>query len=140
MGNCPTCSLEHEHKSLDPLCNGKRMWTTFLFSSLVLLLGGSVIIFIYEVIHKLFIKSRRIAFPTRTENVSYFKKVHKVTHSCTLSFLIQIRSLQQQFSDDSDDSDDDATGKPFNWQTEIKEWGNNIISGQTKTGKTFVGI
>jgi hypothetical protein len=28
----------------------------------------------------------------------------------------------------------------FNWLTEIKEWINSIISGQTKMGKTFVSI
>jgi len=47
-----------------------------------------------------------------------------------------VRSLRQGFHDD----DDGAAEYDSNWLTEIKEWENNVISGKTKMGKTFVGI
>lgn len=48
---------------------------------------------------------------------------------------MQVRSSRQKFCDD-----DYAAGHDINWLNEIKEWENNIISGQTKMGKTFVNI
>lgn len=95
MGNCPNCSLEHSNKSLDPFCNEKRMWTTFIFSSFAVLFGGWIIIFIYDLLRKW---------------------------------------CRNQSSTRND------LDNHFNWLTEIKEWINNIISGQTKMGKTFVSI
>jgi hypothetical protein len=135
MGNCPTCSPEQAGKSLDPLCNGKRMWTTFLFSSFAVLLGGWVIVVIYEVLKRLFAKWRHDRRPTKMKKVSRSNKIHKTPQSCTLSFLMQVRSRRQGFTDDDAVSDYD-----FGWLTEIKEYENNIISGQTKIGKTFVSI
>ena len=48
MGNCPTVPSEAASKSLDPNCHGQRMWTTFLFSSLLTLFGGWFIISLYD--------------------------------------------------------------------------------------------
>jgi hypothetical protein len=79
MGNCPTCSPEQAGKSLDPLCNGKRMWTTFLFSSFAVLLGGWVIVVIYEVLKRLFAKWRHDRRPTKMKKVSRSNKIHKTS-------------------------------------------------------------
>ncbi|CAF1181068.1 unnamed protein product [Adineta steineri] len=118
MGNCPTCSPEYVSKSLDPVCNGTRMWTTFLFSSLVVLFTGSIIICISEAFQILSSKWRT-RHPTRTKNV---------------------RHLQSPRHESPDNHDDITTIHEFNRLNEIKNWQNNFISGQTILGKIFVRI
>ena len=54
MGNCPQCSVDDARKSLDPECHGKRMWTTFLGSSFVLLIIGWILIILFEKIQFIF--------------------------------------------------------------------------------------
>ncbi|CAF1402831.1 unnamed protein product [Rotaria magnacalcarata] len=114
MTICPACSPEHSNKSLDPLCNGERIWTTFLFTSFGILLGGWIIIFIYEVLSELCVKLQNIRSHGTKEN----------TH---------LKQMNLPHGDDAADYD-------CNWLQEIKSWDNNIISGQTKMGKTFVKI
>ncbi|CAF4892609.1 unnamed protein product [Rotaria socialis] len=114
MTICPACSPEHSNKSLDPLCNGERIWTTFLFTSFGILLGGWVIIFIYEVLSELCFKLQNIRSRGTKENTRLKQK--KLLHG------------------------DDAADYDCNWLQEIKNWDNNIISGQTKMGKSFVTI
>ena len=60
MGNCPTTPSESGTKSLDPSCNGQRMWTTFLFSSIFTLFGGWIIILIYDFLKALVTKPYRL--------------------------------------------------------------------------------
>jgi len=76
MGNCPTCSLDHANKSLDPMCNGKRMWTTFLFSSFVLLITGGIISIIYKQVQKLSVKLQHRRHLTNTKNVRHSTKIN----------------------------------------------------------------
>lgn len=59
MGNCPTTPSEFAVQSHSTLCNGERMWTTFLFSSLFTLFGGWIIILLYDFLKALVVKSRR---------------------------------------------------------------------------------
>ncbi len=59
MGNCPTTPSEFAVQSHGTLCNGERMWTTFLFSSLFTLFGGWIIILLYDFLKALVVKSRR---------------------------------------------------------------------------------
>lgn len=40
MLNCPRCSLEESNGSVDPLCNGERMWIFFVLCSLLVISGG----------------------------------------------------------------------------------------------------
>ncbi|CAF2220758.1 unnamed protein product [Rotaria magnacalcarata] len=114
MTICPACSPEHSNKSLDPLCNGERIWTTFLFTSFGILLGGWIIIFIYEVLSELCVKLQNIRSHGTKENT-------------------RLKQMNLPHGDDAADYD-------CNWLQEIKSWDNNIISGQTKMGKTFVSI
>ncbi|CAF3866877.1 unnamed protein product [Rotaria magnacalcarata] len=114
MTICPACSPEHSNKSLDPLCNGERIWTTFLFTSFGILLGGWIIIFIYEVLSELCVKLQNIRSHGTKEN----------TH---------LKQMNLPHGDDAADYD-------CNWLQEIKSWDNNIISGQTKMGKTFFAV
>ncbi|CAF3436915.1 unnamed protein product, partial [Rotaria socialis] len=114
MTICPACSPEHSNKSLDPLCNGERIWTTFLFTSFGILLGGWVIIFIYEVLSELCFKLQNIRSRGTKENTRLKQK--KLLHG------------------------DDAADYDCNWLQEIKNWDNNIISGQTKMGKSFFAV
>ncbi|CAF2072960.1 unnamed protein product [Rotaria magnacalcarata] len=114
MTICPACSPEHSNKSLDPLCNGERIWTTFLFTSFGILLGGWIIIFIYEVLSELCVKLQNIRSHGTKENT-------------------RLKQMNLPHGDDAADYD-------CNWLQEIKSWDNNIISGQTKMGKTFVTI
>jgi hypothetical protein len=76
MGNCPTCSLDHANKSLDPMCNGKRMWITFVFSSFSLLIVGGIISVIYKQVHKLSIKLQHRRHLTNTKNVRHSTKIN----------------------------------------------------------------
>ena len=76
MGNCPTCSLDHANKSLDPMCNGKRMWTTFLFSSFVLLITGGIISIIYKQVQKLSVKLQHRRHVSNTKNVRHSTKIN----------------------------------------------------------------
>jgi hypothetical protein len=71
MGNCPTCSLEVANKSLDPLCQGKRMWKIFILLTLVVLIGGWIIIIIYESFKKFLSKCECIKICMRTKNVRH---------------------------------------------------------------------
>lgn len=75
MGNCPTAPSESAAKSLDPLCHGERMWTTFLFSSLFTLFGGWIIILIYDFIKALVIKTRRSKLLTTLKRFSHINEV-----------------------------------------------------------------
>jgi hypothetical protein len=75
MGNCPTTPSEFTSKSLDPLCHGERMWTTFLFSSLFTLFGGWIIILIYDCIKALVIKQRRIKFFAAIRHFTHWNEV-----------------------------------------------------------------
>ena len=81
MGNCPTTPSESASKSLDPLCNGERMWTTFLFSSLFTLFGGWFIILIYDGLKALVIKQRRAKF---IATIKHFVHADEVT-SCLMN-------------------------------------------------------
>lgn len=75
MGNCPTSPSEFSAKSLDPLCNGERMWTTFLFSSLFTLFGGWIIILLYDFLKALLIKQRRLKLISR---INHFRHADEV--------------------------------------------------------------
>jgi len=85
MGNCPTTPSESATKSLDPLCNGERMWTTFLFSSLFTLFGGWIIILLYDLIKALVIKKRRLKLVT---TIKRFKRMHEVIFNEILLFFL----------------------------------------------------
>ncbi|CAF4629289.1 unnamed protein product [Rotaria sp. Silwood1] len=126
MGNCPTTPSEFVARSLDPLCHGQRMWTTFLFSSLFTLFGGWIIILTYDFIKALLIKQRRLKLISRIKYLSH-----------TEEFSTRRTSLLWTSTDRlNNESNDDY----FSWLQAIKEWENNLISGQTKMGKTLVGI
>jgi hypothetical protein len=75
MGNCPTHPSELPTRSLDPLCHGERMWTTFLFSSLFTLFGGWIIILIYDFLKALVIKRRRIKLISTIKRFSHVTEV-----------------------------------------------------------------
>jgi len=76
MGNCSTSSSDSGARSLDPLCNGQRMWTTFLFSSLFTLFGGWSIILIYDFLKALFIKQRRLKLLSSFKRISLINEVN----------------------------------------------------------------
>ena len=66
-----------------------------------------------------------------------------VIHLRYLSFcLIQIRLAKQRNQNDNHVDDDDATiiNDNSDWFGEVKEWDNDLISGQNKMGKTFVSV
>lgn len=75
MGNCPATPSESTARSLDPLCHGQRMWTTFLFSSLFTLFGGWFIILIYDFLKALIIKPRRMKLFFALKRFSMINKV-----------------------------------------------------------------
>jgi hypothetical protein len=89
MGNCPTTPSESSAKSLDPLCHGERMWTTFLFSSLFTLFGGWFIILIYDFIKALAIKQRRLKLLSIIKRVSHANEV--IIHE--IIFLFEISNF-----------------------------------------------
>ncbi|CAF3523617.1 unnamed protein product [Rotaria sordida] len=126
MGNCPTTPSEFAARSLDPLCNGQRMWTTFLFSSLFTLFGGWIIILIYDFTKALLIKQRRLKL---ISTIKYYSHTEEFTTKRTSLLWTQTDRL-------NNDSNEDY----FSWLQAIKEWENNLISGQTKMGKTLVGV
>ncbi|UJR26310.1 hypothetical protein I4U23_007648 [Adineta vaga] len=126
MGSCPSAPTEFATNSLDPLCNGERMWTTFLFSSLFTLFGGWFIILIYDFTKALIIKPRRL------------KLIAAVKHLCRVNdFSVRRPSLPYTVSNRGNDETNEDY---FSWLQAVKEWENNLISGQTKMGKTLVGI
>ncbi|CAF0908028.1 unnamed protein product [Adineta steineri] len=126
MGNCPTTPSEFASSSLDPLCNGERMWTTFLFSSLFTLFGGWFIILIYDFMKMLLIKRRRSRF---IATCKHYSRVNE--------FSIRRQSLPWTAPDRGNE---ELSEDYFSWLQAIKEWENNLISGQTKMGKTLVGV
>ncbi|CAF1087434.1 unnamed protein product [Adineta ricciae] len=126
MGSCPSTPSEFASKSLDPLCNGERMWTTFLFSSLFTLFGGWFIILIYDFTKALAIKPRRLRL------ISAVKHLLRIN-----DFSTRRPSLPYTVSNRRNDEENEDY---FSWLQAIKEWENNLISGQTKMGKTLVGI
>ena len=77
MGNCPTTPSESAMKSLDPHCEGTRMWTTFLFSSLFTLFGGWIIILLYDFIKALVIKPRRLKLWAIIKRICHLNEVVK---------------------------------------------------------------
>lgn len=81
MGNCPTTPNGLVSKSLDPLCHGERMWTTFLCSSLFTLFGGWIIILIYDFVKAIVIKRRRLQLLT---NIKRFSRINDVRFSLKL--------------------------------------------------------
>ncbi|CAF5088797.1 unnamed protein product, partial [Rotaria magnacalcarata] len=101
------------------------MWTTFLFSSLFTLFGGWILILIYDVTKALLIKQRRLKLVKTLKNFSH-------GDYCTR----RPSSLWTSNSRLNHDASEDY----FSWLQAIKEWENNLISGQTKMGKTLVGI
>lgn len=113
MGNCPTCSVEHVTRSLDPLCQGQRRWTAFLFSSFGILLAGWILMRICDAIQQLFDRWNSTRHSSGKKRVSRRKG----------------RDLY-----DADDTVDQAS----ELLNDIKEWDNSLISGKTKLGKTFV--
>ncbi|CAM2707141.1 unnamed protein product [Rotaria socialis] len=125
MGNCPTTPNEFATKSLDPLCNGQRMWTTFLFSSLFTLFGGWILILIYDVTKALLIKQRRLKLIKTLKNFSHGDDCTRRPSSLWTSNIHLNHDTSENY---------------FSWLQAIKEWENNLISGQTKMGKTLVGI
>jgi hypothetical protein len=84
MGNCPTAPSEATTKSLDPLCHGTRMWTTFLFSSLFTLFGGWIIILTYDFLKALVIKKRRSKL---VATIKRFSRIHDVIFR-EISFIL----------------------------------------------------
>jgi hypothetical protein len=88
MGNCPTTASESPTRSLDPLCNGTRMWTTFLFSSIFTLFGGWIIILIYDFIKALVITPRRLKLITTIKRLCRMDKVIFPTKSFFFLILI----------------------------------------------------
>jgi hypothetical protein len=76
MGNCSTSSSDSGRQSLDPACNGQRMWTTFLFSSLFTLFGGWSIILIYDFLKALFIKQRLLKLLLSLTRFSFINEVN----------------------------------------------------------------
>ncbi|CAF4352276.1 unnamed protein product, partial [Rotaria sp. Silwood2] len=126
MGYCPTPPSEFAARNLDPLCNGQRMWTTFLFSSFFTLFGGWILILTYDFIKALLIKRRRLKL------ISVIKRL-----SHTEEFSTRRASLLWT---STDRFNNDANEDYFSWLQAIKEWENNLISGQTKMGKTLVGV
>ena len=115
MGNCPTCSAEHVTKSLDPLCQGRRMWTAFLFSSFSILLGGWMLMRICDVIQRL------------------FDRWNSTRHSSGRKKMTRSRRKGRDLYDV-----DDTVDQASELLNDIKEWDSSLISGKTKLGKTFV--
>jgi hypothetical protein len=87
MGNCPTTPSESAAKSLDPLCNGERMWTTFLFSSLFTLVGGWIIILLYDFLKAIVIKRRRLKLISTIKNLSRIDEVVSIIDQRSSSVL-----------------------------------------------------
>ena len=92
MGNCPTTLNESASRSLDPLCHGERMWTTFLFSSLFTLFGGWIIILIYDFLKALVIERRREKLVSTIKRYSHvhaviFNEILLFFHISTIEFL-----------------------------------------------------
>jgi hypothetical protein len=78
MGNCSVSSGDTGARSLDPACNGQRMWTTFLFSSLFTLFGGWSIILIYDFLKALVIKQRRLKLFSTLTRFSLINEVNQI--------------------------------------------------------------
>lgn len=146
MGFCPTTPSGASNTSLDPQCHGQRMWTTFLFSSLFTLFGGWLIIVIYDTIKAMVSPARRSKVLLTIKRYANIREVNK-DFLCFSDFFLKLFSIVfkkfsprrgslpwSQVNRVQDSSSDDY----FSWLQAIKEWENNLISGQTKMGKTLV--
>lgn len=124
--------------SLDLTCLKHRKWYWFIMSSMVVFIGGLIIISTYNLVERLLSKVRHRRAKQLKRGISLEesekRKMDEIEKASLASFSCSIQPPPKKRHGSSGGGGDDV----WSINVSIKMWASQIVSGQTKTGQIMI--